>query len=379
MSEEAHKPEDTDPPEEPRPPARGGKLALIVSLLTVGFLGAALWLGYPHWQAMRQDMQSMQRAIQDSQQIQAELKTSLESAHRLIQQTPTTDRLSEQATALEAQQRLLGKTRTAMEQREVALRAIIAELRKRSGKPDNRWMVAEAEHLLQIARARLQLAGDINTAIAAIRQAEKHLLETGDDQWTDILQLLAADADKLAAIKQPDLKRLSAEISSLVGLIPGLQPTYREPIGPEASADAKPDSTEGAAPRNWQTLLQALTSNARDAIRIRRHDQVPASLIAPEQEHILYQGLELILETSRLALLQRDTDQFQANLQRAGGWIRKRFKTDQATAADMLGKLEQLKQIDLTPALPDISPTLEALQARKMLLPGQGDEVSGKP
>lgn len=379
MSEESPKPEVADPPEEPRPRARGGKLALIVSLLALGSLGTVLWLGYPQWQAMRQDMQSMQRVIQDSQQIQAELQTSLESAHRLIQQTPTTDRLSEQAAALEAQQQLLGKTRTAMEQREVALRATIAELRKRSGKPDDRWMVAEAEYLLQIARARLQLAGDINTATAAIRQAEQRLLETGDDQWTDILQLLAADADKLAAIKQPDLKRLSADISSLVAQIPGLQPTYRQPIGAEASTDPKADSTEGATRGNWQTLLQALTSNASDAIRIRRHDQVPASLIAPEQEHILYQSLELMLETGRLALLQRDTDQFRANLQRASGWIQKRFNTDQATAADMLSKLEQLQQIDLTPVLPDISPALEALKARKMLLPGQADEVSGQP
>ena len=102
-------------------------------------------------------------------------------------------------------------------------------------------------------------------------------------------------------------------------------------------------------------------------------------MIAPEQEHILYQSLELMLETSRLALLQRDTDQFRANLQRASGWIHKRFNTDQATAADMLSKLEQLKQVDLTPVLPDISPTLEALKARKMLLPGQADEVSGQP
>lgn len=379
MNEEAPKPEAIEPLEKPKPSARGGKLALLVSLLALGSLGAVLWLGYPHWQAMRQDLMSMQRSMQDSQQIQAELKTSLDSAHQLIQQTPTADQLSKQTTALEAQRQLLGKTRTAMEQREVALRATIAELRKRSGKPDYRWMVAEAEYLLQLARARLQLAGDIDTAIAAIRQAQQRLLETGDDRWADISQLLAADADKLAAVKPPDLKRLSADISELTGQIPTLQLAYREPIATDAGSESTTGSTGTAISRNWQTLLQALTSNAREAIRIRRHDQVPASLIAPEHEHILYQSLELMLETSRLALAQRDTDQFRANLKRAGSWIHKRFKPDQAAAADMLAKLDQLQQVNLDPELPDISAALEALQARKMLLANPTSRVPGQP
>jgi len=264
MNEDNTQPDSTDQSEQEQRPARGGRLALILSLLTLGSLGAVLWFGYPHWQAMRQDMLSMQRGIQDSLQIQAELKTSLENAHQLIQQSPTTSQLSEHRMALDAQQQLLGKARTAMEQRELALRITIAELRKRSGKPDNRWMVAEAEYLLQLARARLQLAGDTDTAITAIRQARQRLLETGDDQWADIRQLLAVDADKLAAIKRPDPKQLSADISNLVDQVPELQPAYRNLITRDAKDESTTDSNSTEAPpRSWQTLLQALTSNAR--------------------------------------------------------------------------------------------------------------------
>jgi len=378
MNEDNTQPDSTDQSEQEQRPARGGRLALILSLLTLGSLGAVLWFGYPHWQAMRQDMLSMQRGIQDSLQIQAELKTSLENAHQLIQQSPTTSQLSEHRMALDAQQQLLGKARTAMEQRELALRITIAELRKRSGKPDNRWMVAEAEYLLQLARARLQLAGDTDTAITAIRQARQRLLETGDDQWADIRQLLAVDADKLAAIKRPDPKQLSADISNLVDQVPELQPAYRNLITRDAKDESTTDSNSTEAPpRSWQTLLQALTSNARDAVRIRRHDRMPMSPLGPEQERLLYQSLELILETSRLALLQRDMDLFRDNLQRATHWIRNRFEPKQATAADMLSKLDQLMQINLAPELPDISPTLQALQARKALLDSQSTEVSG--
>ncbi len=376
MSEDNTQPDNADQAEQEQRPARGGRLALILSLLALGSLGAVLWFGYPHWQAMRQDMLSMQKGIQNSQQIQAELKASLENAHQLIQQSPTSGQLSEHKTALDAQQQLLSKARTAMEQRELALRITIAELRKRSGKPDNRWMVAEAEYLLQLARARLQLAGDIDTAITAIRQAEQRLLETGDDQLADIRQLLAGDADKLAAVKLPDLKQLSADISKLIGQIPQLQPAYRNLITHDVKCESTTDSTD-ASPKSWQTLLQALTSNARDAVRIRRHDRMPVTALGPEQERLLYQSLELILETSRLALLQRDMDLFRDNLQRASDWIRNRFEPKQATAERMLSKLDQLMQINLAPELPDINPTLQALQARRALLGSQSTEVSG--
>ncbi len=375
MNEDNTQPDNADQAKQEQRPSRGGRLALILSLLALGSLGAALWFGYPHWQAMRQDMLSMQKGIQDSQQIQAELKTSLENARELIRQSPTTSQLSEHRMALDAQQQLLSRARTAMEQRELALRITIAELRKRSGKPDNRWMVAEAEYLLQLARARLQLAGDIDTAITAIRQAQQRLLETGDDQWADIRQLLAGDADKLAAIKLPDLKQLSADISKLIDLIPDLQPAYRNLITHDAKAESTTDSTD-VSPKTWQTLLQALTSNARDAVRIRRHDRMPVTPLGPEQDRLLYQSLELILETSRLALLQRDMDLFRDNLQRAADWVRNRFEPKQATAARMLSKLDQLMQVNLAPELPDISPTLQALQARRALLGSQPEEVS---
>ncbi len=379
MSEKNTQPDSTNQVDKHKGPARGGGLALLLSLLALGSLGAVLWFAYPHWQAMRQDMLSMQQGIQDSLQIQAELKTSLEHAHKLIQQSPTTSQLSEQEAALNAQQQLLSKTRTAMEQREVELRITIAELRKRTGKPDNRWMVAEAEYLLQLAGARLQLAGDINTAIAAIRQADQRLLETGDHQWADIRHLLAGDVEKLAAIKLPDLKQLSADISTLVTQIHGLQPAYRKPLTHDAISESATDSTDKTTAKSWQTFVQTLADNTLDAIRIRRHDQPPAALIAPEQEQLLYQNLELILETSRLALLQRNMDLFRDNLQRASDWIRNHFNPKQTTAASILSKLDQLIQINLTPELPDISPTLQALQTRKALLSSQPNKVSGQP
>lgn len=375
MNEDNTKLDSTDQAAQEQRPPRGGRLALILSLLALGSLGAVLWFGYPQWQAMRQDMLNMQKGIQDSQQIQAELKISLQNARKLIQQSPSTGQLSEHKSALDAQQQLLSRARTAMEQRELALRITIAELRKRSGKPDNRWMVAEAEYLLQLASSRLQLAGDADTAITAIRQAQQRLLETGDEQWTDIRQLLAQDEDKLSAVKLPDLKQLSADISELIDLIPGLQPAYRNLITHDAKAESTTDPTD-ASPKNWQALLQALISNARDAVRIRRHDRMPVAPLGPEQERLLYQSLELILETSRLALLQRNMELFRDNLQRAADWIRNRFEPKQATAAGMLSKLDQLMQVNLAPELPDISPTLQALQARRALLGSQPEEVS---
>jgi len=370
MSEESSKPDNSSLDNKPQPPTRGGRLAPILFLLVLGSLIAILWLGYPRWQGMQQDMLSMQQQLQDSLKFQSELKTSLDNARKLIQQAPTP------LAALETQQQLLSKTQTAMEQREVELRATIAELRKRSGKPDNRWMVAEAEYLLQLARARLQLAGDTITAIAAIQQAQQRLLETGDSQWADIRQQLAQDIKRLSSTRQPDLNQLSADISALIVQIPALQPTYRKPLADGSSSEATAGSSNQPIDKSWQSLL---FSNARDAIRIRRHEQTPTALLAPGQEHLLYQNLALILESVRLALLQRNTKLFQDNLRRSSNWIRNRFDPKQATAINMLSRIEQLMLLNLSPQLPDLSPSLQALQARKALLNSPSHNAVNQP
>lgn len=356
---------------------RGGRLALLVSLLvsllTLGALTAILWLGYPHWQAMQHEMLSLQKRLQDSLQIQSELKVSMQHARQLMQQAPA------QQVALDTQQQLLSKTQTAMEQREVELRATIAELRMLTGKPDDRWMVAEAEYLLQLAGARLRLAGDTITAIAAIQQAQQRLLETGDSQWADIRQQLARDVERLNTAKRPDLNQLSADINALIVQIATLQPAYRRAITPDSGIESTTDSSNQTTDKSWLSLWHTLTSNTQDSIRIRRHDQAPAALLAPEQEQLLYQSLGLILESARLAMLQRNTEMFQHNLRRSGDWIRNRFNPEQATAIEMLGRIEQLAQLNLTPALPDISSSLQALQARKALLTSPSHNAVDQP
>ncbi len=360
-----------------KPAARGGRLALLLSLLTLVIVGALVWKGYAYWQSIRSDMQDLQQRMDDSTQLHAELQTSLDKAHQLVRQYPSTDKLDGKLAELDKQTHLLQQTRTSMDQREVALRATIAELRKRIGKPDNRWMVAEAGYLLQLAQVNLQLTGNPTTAIAAMEQAEQRLLDTTDEQWLDIREQLARDRQGLAAVNFPDLKQLSDSISELSAQIPALQARSGKPTTPATDEPVPPKAD--ASTRSWQTLGQEMLSLSRAAIRIRRHDQPVAALITREQEPLLYQNLELILETSRLALLQRDTLLFRDNLQRAKQWILRHFNTRQETAMGMLNSLDELALLELKPKLPDISASLQAFQARRLLLDDQSVPTDSQP
>lgn len=376
------KPENSKKKTKPVPPqkpaGRGGRLALFLSLLTLSIVGLLVWQGYSYWQSIRVDMLGLQQRMDSSAQLQTDLQSSLDNAHELLKQYSSTEKLDGTLAQLDQQTRLLQQTRTSMDQREVALRATIAELRKHTGKPDNRWMVAEAGYLLQLAQANLQLTGDPTTAIAAISQAEQRLLETTDERWLDIRQQLSQDREKLAAASLPDLRHLSDIISDLSSKIPALRPQ----LGGSVSSDSTPApvaAKTNPSARSWQTLAQDVMSLSREAIRIRRHDQPVAALIAPEQKQILYQNLALILETCRLALLQRNTPLFRDNLQRARDWLQRQFDTRQEATTGFLNLLAELALIDLKPEPPDISASVQAFQARSLLLAGQASTIDSQP
>ena len=366
----------------PRP--RPSRLPLVLALLAVLLTTGGLGVGYYWWQQMRADLQQMSARTRAVARVQQELQASLEQAQkalaaqqqRIAALNPVAQLeagLGETRQALEEQARLMAAERSRMEQREVELRATIADLRKRLGKPDKRWMVAEAEYLVSIARRRLQLMGDRVTALAALREADRRLADTGDEQWAVLRQDIARNIKALEKLADSDRQALLDRLDALKPGMAALKPRVvaRDAVAAKAPPASQPSPSGGE--HNLKNLSRDLLRGLKESLRLRHHDRPVRKLVLSGQEALLRQNLELILETARLAVVQEDQALYRDSLTRLARSVRQYFRADDPAAAGLLADIQALRQIELRPPLPDLTPLLDALRARRQLASAPGE------
>ncbi len=354
-----------------------GRAPLLLAVLALLLAALGLGGGYYWWQQMRLDLEQMNARARAAAQLQQELQASLVQARKLLasQQRKIAalnpgklleEGLSESRKSLEQQRRLMSAERTRMEQREVELRATIADLRKRLGKPDKRWMVAEAEYLIGIARRRLELMHDVKTAQAALAEADRRLVDTGDARWDVLRNDIARQMAALEEVRSNDRSALLARLDELKPGLAGLE--TRVLAGEAAPAATVPEKVSGSADdHNLQNLGRDLLQGLKESVRLRHHDRAVQNLVLSGQEDLLRQNLYLILETARLAVVQEDADLYRDSLVRLEQSSRRYFRMESDAAQALLKQMEQLKSASMNPPLPDLAPLLEALRTRQKL------------
>lgn len=364
--------------EEAPPEKSASRLPVALALLTLLLVLVAAALGYFYWHNLQRDLARMSATVDATVQMQQQLQQSIEqaqaalTAQQKLQQdqagntSQQLDALADYEQAFKQQSDLLAAEHNRMQQREVELRAVIADLRNRLGKPDARWMVAEAEYLLQLAIQRLQLADDAGTALAALQQADQRLQETKDDQWLMVRHRLAADMAALEQVQPPDIGGLLGKMDALGSRFSALRPRLVAGERSDRQPPATSPASEDASP-SLHGLGQALWKGLARSVRIRRHDQPVASLLTTGQEAILVQNARLLLETARLALVQKDQNLYQNSLQRLSDWLQRYFHLDGASGQQVVNDLHALQALNLKPAYPDLTLALEALRSRKAL------------
>jgi uncharacterized protein HemX len=109
----------------------------------------------------------------------------------------------------------------------------------------------------------------------------------------------------------------------------------------------------------------------KSILKIKRHDQPVSAMLEPDQTFFLYQNLILQLEGARVALLRKDQSLFNTSLERAVEWAQKFFDQKDSVTESMLHEIEELRQLQLTADMPDISGSLRMLMVQQ----GRGDEM----
>ncbi|WP_430460656.1 uroporphyrinogen-III C-methyltransferase [Thalassolituus sp. LLYu03] len=221
------------------------------------------------------------------------------------------------------------------------------------------WLLAEVEYLLRMANQRLQLERDWNGALSMLQAADNVLVETRNPKYNPVRALIAKEMLALRAAPAVDYTGAVLRIQALQDQIPQLpwKPTRMQ----AEAADVEQVSTtvSGTWYENlWTNVSQSLLK----LVRIRERDVPMAAPLTPDQEYYLQQNMHLMLEQAQVALLREHADMYQHSLQRVEEWLNEYLMVPDDQTRAVLAALRELQAWDVSPALPDISASLNQLQ-----------------
>ena len=367
----------------PAPKKGGGKLIGTVALLVA--LGA-IYSGYQHQQqasrihaglterldTTEQTLSGIDGAVKDAlSTAQAADSTAQASQTSLQGLQGQSDEIKASLAQLEAK---VGSASTALSDKEAAIQAQVSalnqqitelsqQLQSQQQTPDaskTDWLVAEVTQLIKMANQQAQLAGNAQAAAAALETANARLGEINDPSLLNVRKILT---DKIVALRgapRVDVTTIALTLSSLEGEADKLPLKSTAPSSYQGEAHEEAGSEEssdlaGFFDKVWQDVKGLIT------IKQSGEDAAPA-LLPPGQQFFLQQNLRLKLETARLALLQGDTQLFQASIKTARQWLERYFDTSATATANMLTTLSPYESMELTTSLPDAGDALKALE-----------------
>lgn len=232
------------------------------------------------------------------------------------------------------------------------------ELSSYSANDRDDWLLAEAQYLLRMANQRLIMANDVAAAQALLGSADKILLELDDVRLHEVRAAVASDLAAVRAVPRVDVEgvylRLAALIEQAGKLVIFQLP--QQAVGPEQ----QPADTWQARIRQGYEAALAKLSNY---IIIRRRDVPMQALMDPQWEGLVRQNLRMLLEQAQVSLLSGNETLYRASLERAQHWVGEFFESDEAAARAMAREITQLTDVDVATSVPDISNSVQALDA----------------
>lgn len=354
----------------------GGKSALshlpmVIALVAVLAVVAGLMLGYRYWLDMKQNLVSLNSVLDKAKQEQSQFAQQLQQTRQQFEQQQQA--IAAQKSALEEQAENIRRSRETAKQQGDQLYNSLAEIQTRMGGKEGQWRVAEAEYLLRVANHRLNLMGDPDTALEALKSADERLSASGDPGWSGVREVIAAEITGLTALPKLDSAGINAELSALAARVEALPLMDAGVV--QVPLSAQPDTSQEVADNGGlqlDKLFDDFWQGFKSMLVIRHHDRPVSAMLPPEQRYFLIQNLRLKIENAKAAMVGRNQALYADNLTSALDWVDHYFQTSASEVIGFKSQLEGLAARVIAPELPDISSSLRALQERRKTLNREG-------
>ncbi len=359
------------PPAIASQPAAASRLVPLALLALAIVAAAALALAWRTQQRVQDLEQELVRRQQDSQVQATEARTLARQAQEAAREAVTKSSLLEGRVA------------------EVALqRGQLEELIQSLSRSRDENLLVDIEAALRVAQQQSAITGSAEPLVATLRQADERLARYSQPRLEGVRRAIARDLDRVKAVGVADISALNIRLDEAVRMIDELpllvaaelrkaapgRGTAAAAGAPAASASASGDTASAplrptADPATWwpaaRQRLQAwgemVWHEVRSLVRVTRIDQPEAMLLAPEQAYFLRENLKLRLLNARLAVLSRQFDAAQADLQVARQSLERYFDRSSRKVTTTIELIRQVSAQARQVALPRPDDTLAAL------------------
>lgn len=236
-------------------------------------------------------------------------------------------------------------------------------------------LLVDVEASIRVALQQTAITGSAEPLVAALKQADDRLARYNQPRLDGVRRAIARDLGRVKATSVADFSSLGIKLDEAIRMIdelpllavaePHVGGAARSAAVAKAAAPAPAGSAASAAAGwggrllAWNAFGEKLWSEVKSLVRVTRIDHPEAMLLAPEQSFFVRENLKLRLLNARLALLSRQFDTAQADLQAAHTTLERYFdRTSKRTALTS----ELIRQV--------------AGQARRVVVPRPDDTLA---
>ena len=314
---------------------------LVAALVLIAAAIAALWLDTRNH--ARQLRTEVAKRIADTEASQQATRLALKDVQESLRETQA------KTTLLESR---LAESQT----QQAALEALYRDL----APSRDEWALTEIEQVLVLASQQLQLAGNVQSALAALQLADSKLQRLDRPQFAPLRRALARDMDRLKAVPFVDVQGLGLRLDQAIASVDAL------PLALEERLPAPPAPAPLQNEASWRRFLRSVWQDLRQLVRIENLDRPEAPLLSPPQQYFLRENLKLRLLAARFDLLFRDQVNFRADLGAVSAWLKQYFDTRSPQVQSFQTQVKLMQATDMGAEVPDLARSLEAVRLLKL-------------
>lgn len=228
--------------------------------------------------------------------------------------------------------------------------------------PHLRLALAEAEFLVRSGYRLLELDADVERALQALAQADQTLATLDVAGVGQARRALSSEIEALRSVPRVDRAGLAARLAALAGRVDALPLAGVPRTGvPAAAVDHEA--------KGWWAATRSFLGRY---FTVRRTGEEGADLPDPDTLALARQILRLELEQARAAVWRRDGEHYRAALSRAGEMTGRYFDGESEAVTRFREGLDELRESEIAPSLPEPGAALAAVRELRDGLPGGG-------